>query len=229
MSALTELQERLGYKFRDEGLLERALTHASFLAMPGQADTVSNQRLEFLGDRVLGLAAAEWLFAERGGASEGDLTSAFHPLVRKEACAHVAERMGLAPHLRTGVVESHGSKTRLSILGDACEAVLGAVYLDGGYAAARDVFERFWIPEADALWHTEKDAIVMLQEWALKRYKKVPDYVTVDQTGEAHAPVFEVEVRIANLVPALGKGRSLKQARREAAEAFIKREKIGGR
>lgn len=226
MNDLADLQNRLGYRFRDEMLLQRALTHGSFLATPGQSDTRSNQRLEFLGDRVLGLAAAEWLFAERGDADEGDLTSAFHPLVRKEACAHIAEKMGLDAHMRTGSVETHGSKTRLSILGDACEAVLGAIYLDGGYDAAKAVFERFWIPEADHLSYTEKDAIVILHEWALKRFRKAPTYVTVDQAGEAHAPVFEVEVRISDIQPALGKGRSLKQARREAAEAFIKREKL---
>lgn len=226
MSDLADLQARLGYRFKDETWLRRALTHGSFLSTPGQAETRSNQRLEFLGDRVLGLAAAEWLFAERGDADEGDLTSAFHPLVRKEACAHIAEQMGLDAYLRTGSVESHGAKTRVSILGDACEAVLGAIYVDGGYAAARGVFERFWLPEADALAHTEKDAIVTLHEWALKRFKKAPDYVTVDRSGEAHAPVFEVEVRVANIKPALGRGRSLKQARRDAAEAFIKQEKL---
>lgn len=226
MSDLSQLQDRLGYRFRDETLLQRALTHGSYLSLPGQADTRSNQRLEFLGDRVLGLAAAEWLFAERGDADEGDLTSAFHPLVRKEACAHIAEKMGLEAHMRTGSVEAHGAKTRLSILGDACEAVLGAIYIDGGYDAAKDVFERFWIPEADNLSYTEKDAIVILHEWALKRFRKAPDYITIGQTGEAHAPLFEVEVRISDIAPALGTGRSLKQARREAAEAFIKREKL---
>lgn len=226
MSDLGDLQDRLGYRFKNESWLQRALTHGSYLSLPGQAETRSNQRLEFLGDRVLGLAAAEWLFAERGDADEGDLTTAFHPLVRKEACAHIAEAMGLEDHLLTGSVERHGSKTRLSILGDACEAVLGAIYVDGGYDAARGVFERFWIPEADALAHTQRDPIVTLHEWAFKRFKKAPDYATVGRSGEAHAPVFEVEVRISNIAPALGTGRNLKQARRDAAEAFIKREKL---
>ena len=157
--------QRLGYDFNDQSLLVRALTHSSACER-GQVSK-SNERLEFLGDRVMGLVVADMLLRTYGDSDEGDLALRFNALVRKETCAEVAIELdlGAALFMSAGEVQSGGRKNN-SILGDACEAVIAAIYLDGGFEQARDFVERFWRQRLVGLKKPPRDAKSALQEWA---------------------------------------------------------------
>src|SRR5262245_19048891 len=152
-----ELLERIGYSFADEALLERALTHIS--ALSGKSRSGSYQRLEFLGDRVLGLVVSDMLFRAFPKADEGELSKRLADLVRKETCADVARAMALGESIRLGHSESNaGGRRRSAILADVCESLIGAVFLDGGYAAASALIERFWSERMQALERPPRDA-----------------------------------------------------------------------
>ena len=164
-TALKPLFERLGYAFNDHSLVELALTHAS--ARPSLKPNEDNERLEFLGDRVLGLAVAELLSASFLEASEGELARRFNQLVRAETCVEVALKWELGKLiLMSGGEAESGGRSKKTILANACEAVLGAIFLDGGYEAARDVVHRFWVSELRDLDLAVPDAKSILQEWA---------------------------------------------------------------
>lgn len=186
---------RLGHAFQRPELLARALTHGS-RAAGGQADY---QRLEFLGDRVLGLVIAHALFENDRGAREGQLAPRLNALVRKETCAEIAEKIGLGAALRLGRSEAlSGGRRKTAILGDAMEAVLAAVYLDGGLEAARRVILTLWdgyINTADARAADPKSA---LQEWAQARGMALPEYQDIARDGPDHAPTFTVRVVLDN-------------------------------
>jgi len=216
---IQELEDRLGHCFTDRELLKRALTHA------GANAEGSNERLEFLGDRVLGLVIADGLFERYPQDSEGALALKLNALVRKEACAVAAERAGLAEHLILAKQEvKSGGRQKAVILAGACEAMIAALYLDGGMKAARPFIERYWA-ESFALLNTDmRDAKTALQEWAQSRPAKVtPQYNVVRREGPDHAPRFAVEVHAGDGEPALGEGGSKREAEQAAAQAMLAR------
>jgi len=215
---LAALQSRLGYRFADEGLLERALRHRSY-----GAD--HNERLEFLGDAVLSLAISSLLFERFAGSDEGDLTRVRAHLVREDSLHKVALSLGLPEVLRLSEGEARGGGAqRVSILADAFEAVIGATFLDGGFDAARTLVQRMFgeVIATTEVGNWSKDAKTELQEWLQARRLPVPTYRISATRGQAHAQTFEVECS----VPALslthsGEGRSRRLAEQEAARRML--------
>lgn len=210
------VEARIGYRFRDPALLAEALTHAS---LAGEA--AHNERMEFLGDRVLGLLAAEALLHAFPDVTEGELAPRLNALVRKESCANVARAIGLEPHIRAG-----GIVPGAAMLADACEALIAALYLDGGLEAARAFFTREWGAMLSALEIAPMDAKSALQEWTQERALGLPVYALVSQEGPHHEPRFTVEVSVKSLAPARGEGLSKRAAEQAAAEALLGREGI---
>ena len=218
--SLAQLEERLGYKFKDTGRLRHALSHSSALDAGIVEET--NQRLEFLGDRVLGLVMAEWLMEDFPQAEEGELAMRLNALVRKEACAQVAEAVDLGPHLLLGTSEQRGGgRKKLAILGDACEAVIAAIYLDGGYDPAKAFIRTHWADMASLPHHARPDAKTALQEWAQARGSGLPRYQEIAREGPPHEPVFTIEVSIKGLDPVEATGSSKRQAEQNAAENML--------
>ena len=225
---MSDFQARIGRRFEDPSLLERALTHASH--GDGRSRQNSNERLEFLGDRVLGLLAAEHLFEAFEGLAEGGLAQRLNALVNKDACARAARRCRLGDALRLSAAEDRlGGREKASILADACEAVMGALYLDGGVEAARDFFNRFWADEMDTLVRRPRDAKSRLQEWAAGKGRAAPVYETIERSGPDHRPRFIVEVRLDGIGAARGEGGSKQDAQREAAAAMLAQESLDER
>lgn len=220
------LEERLSHTFTSPDLLDRALTHVS--AAMGEAGR-SNQRLEFLGDRVLGLAVAELLHAAFPAAAEGELSHRLSELVRRESCAAMALGWDLGPHLFLGSGEGRtGGRRNAAILADAAEAVIGAVFLDGGYAAAQALVARALGGQVHETRPPQRDAKTALQEWAQGRGRTTPIYAIVDRSGPDHAPRFNVVARIAGLDDASGSGASRRAAEQDAAQALLVREGVWG-
>ena len=214
------LATRLGYEFRDRELLRRALTHASSKRKSG-----NYERLEFLGDRVLGLVIAEELFRHNPREGEGGMSARHSALVRGDTCAEVARNLGLGDFIVFGGGDlARGPQT--SILGDAMEALLAALYLDGGLAVARDFILRNWAPFIAEGKTIRKDAKTFLQEWALARALPIPQYRITRREGPEHAPSFAVEVVVKDTMPIEGTGPSKRLAEQAAAENFLKRENI---
>jgi ribonuclease-3 len=227
--AIAELEHRLGYAFKDRVLIDRALTHASI--GDGARNTKigqlrDNERLEFLGDRVLGLLTAEALVKRDPDAREGDLAVRLNALVKGETCAEVARVMDLGAALRLSGGETRtGGRDKPKVLADACEAVMAALYLDGGLETARAVYQRFWQGAIEGLdVALAKDPKTALQEWAQSRGKPLPAYRIVSRLGPDHAPVFTVEASVEGLTPASGLGPSRQTAEKAAAEALLARE-----
>lgn len=229
--AVAELVRRLGYDFRDRALLERALTHAS-VGEGAQPQTHraprDNERLEFLGDRVLGLLVASRLHQDFPEADEGQLSSRLHALVDKQACARVGTKLGVGAALRLSPGESKsGGRRKDGLIADAIEAVLAAVFIDGGLEAARGVFERAW---AEELGRTPDRAVAnpksVLQEWAQGQGRPLPTYRIVARSGSDHAPTFTVETAVDGFEPASAEGRSRQDAEKAAATAMLKRENV---
>ncbi|MCG8440523.1 MAG: ribonuclease III [Caulobacterales bacterium] len=224
---LSALEERIGYAFRDRELLARALTHASH--GDGRKTARDYERLEFLGDRVLGLIIARRLFERFDDMDEGGLAPRLNALVRKEACARVARRIALGEAVRMSRSEEKaGGRDKESILGDACEALLAAIYLDGGLRRAQTFVTRFWAEEFAALKAKPKDPKTKLQEWAQARRAPTPRYEVTGREGPDHRPRFEVEAVVEGLAPARGEGASRRAAERAAAAAFLAREGVDG-
>ena len=217
---LIAFSDRLGHAFERPDLLIRALTHSS-LSAPTRPD---NQRLEFLGDRVLGLVMAEALLEQDKEAPEGQLAPRFNALVRKETCADVAREIDLGAVLKLGKSEMKtGGRRKHALLGDAMEAVIAAVYRDAGYEAARDVILRLWGERVSKVEADARDAKTTLQEWAQARRMPPPAYVEVGRTGPDHAPVFTVEVRMETGATARAEASSKRQAEQAAARALLER------
>lgn len=215
---LQAFMERLGYVFDDPSLLARALTHSS-LSSPTRGD---NQRLEFLGDRVLGLVMAEAVLAADEDAKEGTLAPRFNALVRKEACADVARQIDLGAAMRLGKSEmSAGGRRRMALLGDAMEAVIAAVYLDGGFGAARDLVSRLWADRVDSVEDDARDAKTALQEWAQARRMAPPAYKEVSRSGPDHAPIFRVRVELSTGQAAEADAKAKRQAEQLAAKTLL--------
>jgi ribonuclease-3 len=215
---LIALQKRLGHDFADPGLLLRAVTHSSMTA-PGRED---NQRLEFLGDRVLGLVMAEALLRADRAAAEGTLAPRYNALVRKETCADVARDIDLGAALKLGRSEQmSGGRRKQALLGDAMEAVIAAVYLDAGFTAAQRLVLRLWGARIDTVEDDAKDAKTALQEWAQARGLGTPDYVLIDRSGPDHAPVFTIEVRLPGKRSARATAGNKRQAEQTAARSLL--------
>ncbi len=216
---LSALEDRLGYEFSDRVLLVQALTHGSY--GDGQRKVDNYQRLEFLGDRVLGLFTAGILYLKSGD-DEGGLARKLNALVRKETCAEVAEELELGEIIRMSkATEKQGGRERVSILGDASEAVLGAIYLDGGYAAAKDFYERHWHDRMlDVLDRSLKDPKTELQEQAAAKKYSSPAYHVVEQSGPDHRPSFVIKVLVDDF-SGTGSGPSKKDAERQAAKNLL--------
>jgi ribonuclease-3 len=218
----TELEGRIGYKFTDKALLERALTHISALAGGNRA--ASYQRLEFLGDHVLGLVISDMLYRAFPRANEGELSRRLADLVRKETCAEVARAMDLGPALKLGNSESHaGGRRRTTILADVCEALVGAVFIDGGYKAADELIMLFWKERMLKPLRPLRDPKTMLQEWAQARGLPTPAYRELARTGPHHDPEFRVAVVLPDRPPAEGLGNSKRAAEQAAAAAMLAR------
>jgi len=221
----SKLLERIGYRFTDESLLDRALTHIS--ALSNKSRSGNYQRLEFLGDRVLGLVISEMLFEAFPKADEGELSKRLADLVRKETCAQVARAMELGSAIKLGASEAKaGGRRRAAILADVCESVIGAVFLDGGYGAAAAVVRRSWESLMLASAGPPRDAKTALQEWAQARGLPTPTYREVERTGPHHDPEFRVQVELPDLAPAEGLGRSKRAAEQAAAAAMLVREGV---
>jgi ribonuclease-3 len=220
-----DLDTRLGYQFRSRDLLRKALTHASVRQVPGKRR--DNERLEFLGDRVLGLAIAELLWEVYPSADEGELARHYNRLVRGRTCAAIARELDLGPLLVLSEAEADsGGRGKETILADACEAVLGAIFLEAGYEAARQVVRTHWGPRVGAAAADATDAKSLLQEWAQGQGLDLPAYVEVDRQGPDHAPRFTAEVRIRGRKPARGEGASKRAAEQAAASAMLAREGV---
>ncbi|MEM9011506.1 MAG: ribonuclease III [Pseudomonadota bacterium] len=218
--ARAAFEARLGHSFDRPDLLRRALTHAS-AATEGRPD---NQRLEFLGDRVLGLVIAEALMGEAPDAAEGELAPRLNALVRKETCAEVAAEIDVGDAMTLGRSELlSGGRRRVTILGDAMEAVIAAVYLDAGLDAARQLILRHWGARIAASEGQALDAKTALQEWAQARGLQPPRYVEAGRSGPDHAPTFVIVARLETGVEAEGRAPSKRAAQQEAAAALLER------
>jgi ribonuclease III len=216
-SAKPRVLLHFGHRFKDRALVERALTHAS----AGAAD---NEQLEFLGDRVLGFLVAEVLIAQFPHEKEGGLALKLNALVRMETCARVAEAAGIDKALILAPSEERsGGRRKAAILGDACEAVIAALYLDGGIEAARKFVTKYWQPLMSEVTGDLRDPKNALQEWAQGRRLGTPSYRLARREGPDHAPRFTVEVSVKGEAPALGEGTSLRSAEQAAARALMQR------
>ncbi|HEY2706652.1 MAG TPA: ribonuclease III [Caulobacteraceae bacterium] len=219
--AIADLEERLRYTFSDRALLEQALTHAS--VGKGAPD---NERLEFLGDRVLALVMAETLLGRDPAADAGPLSKRLHVLVSRDACAEVGRALGIGPALRLpGGETKRGARDQARFLADACEAVIGALYLDAGLEIARERVLAAWADQLDSP-HDERTANPKsrLQEWAAAAGRGAPTYRLVSRSGPDHEPVFTVEVAIAGTGPASASAGSRQAAEKAAALALLERE-----
>jgi ribonuclease III len=222
----TVLEDRIGYRFGDTALLTCALTHISALKGPRNR-AGSYQRLEFLGDHVLGLVISDMLFRGFPKADEGELSRRLADLVRKETCAEIAVSIDLGPSIKLGSSEVNaGARKRPAILADVCEALIGAVYLDGGYAAAEALVERLWQERMRATAQPLRDPKTVLQEWAQARGLPTPAYREVARSGPDHSPEFRVAVQLPHFAPAEGSGRSKRSAEQAAAAAMLSREGV---
>jgi ribonuclease-3 len=220
---LSILEARIGHVFADRGLLERALTHVSTASRREE----SFQRLEFLGDRVLGLVVADMLYAAFPDASEGELSRRLAHLVRRETCAQIAAEWDAGPFVRLGRSEAQAAgPTKTAILSDVFESIIGAVFLDGGFAAATDLVKRAISPRMDDPGRPLRDAKTTLQEWAQARALATPSYVSVQRAGPDHAPRFTIAVQVDGFEPEHGQGGSKRVAEQAAAQAFLHREGV---
>jgi len=211
---------RLGHSFQRPELLVRALTHPS-IATPARPD---NQRLEFLGDRVLGLVMAEALLMADKAASEGQLAPRFNALVRKETCAEVARELGLGDVLRLGRSEMlSGGRRKDALLGDAMEAVIAAVYRDAGFEAAKALVLRLWGDRVGRVKADARDPKTALQEWAQARGLPPPSYIELSREGPPHQPVFTIAARLSTGEQDQATAGSKRQAEQAAARALLAR------
>jgi len=223
LSVQGTLPERLGYHFNDPSLLRLALTHPS--AQTGSGGDY--QRLEFLGDRVLGLVVAESLYKTCPDESEGALARRYNELVHREACAEVARALDLGRDVRLSEAEAaSGGASKGAILADVCESVIGAVFLDGGYEAARGLVKRLWGARLSEPGPVPIDPKTALQEWAQGMKLPLPHYQQVARSGPDHAPEFTVEARVAGYDPERGTGASKRAAQEAAATRILIREGV---
>jgi ribonuclease-3 len=217
---LQAFQDRLGHQFAEPELLLRALTHPS-MSSPARP---SNQRLEFLGDRILNLVIAEAVYRGDSEAAEGQLAPRYNALVRKEACAEVAREIELGEVMRLGRSETmSGGRRKLAMLADGIEAVVAAIYLDAGLEASRAIVLRLWEPQLTGTEGGVQDPKTAVQEWAQARGLPPPTYVEVARDGPDHAPIFTIEARLSDGTLEAAQAGSKRQAEQRAAEALLEK------
>lgn len=217
-----DFADRLGHRFANPGLLRQALTHRS-LVQGRNRGLASNERLEFVGDRVLGLVIAEWLIERFPGDREGGLGRRLAHLVNQETLAAIATRIGLGEALIVPASEAAtGVRTRKTVLADACEALIGALYIDGGLAAARDFIRAHWAEEVEAVAEAPRDPKTALQEWVQARGLPLPVYRTVASEGPSHRPRFTVAVTVGE-ASAEATGVTKREAEKAAAASLLAR------
>jgi ribonuclease III len=220
--AIDRLEALIGHRFRDRELCRNALTHGS-----SAAKKQDYQRLEFLGDRVLSLVIAEELFTRYKLEQEGPMAARLSLLVRGETCASVGIQMGLDDFILLGPTEKKKGVQRIgSVLGDVVEALIGALYLDGGLEVARAFILKHWEERIDAPSTSLKDAKTVVQEWALARALPLPQYEVLLREGPEHAPIFTIELRVGSFAVTKGVGASKRASEMAAAHEFIAREGI---
>ncbi|SIP91800.1 RNAse III [Rhizobium sp. RU20A] len=213
----------VGYEFADKERLDRALTHSSAKPQKGS----NYERMEFLGDRVLGLVIAELLFRSYGQAREGELSVRFNQLVSAETCAEVSDDLGLHAFIRTGAdVKKLTGKAMLNVRADVVESLIAAIYLDGGMEAARTFVLKMWSDKALKAGNARRDAKTELQEWTHAKFATTPRYRIDDRSGPDHDPVFTVTVEIDGIAPETGTDRSRRAAEQQAATKLLEREGV---
>ena len=223
---LSDLMVRLGHKFNDHELLITALTHASALD-PSQSVLGSYQRLEFLGDRVLGLVIASMLHEHFPNADEGELARRFNHMVKRETCAEIASELNIGTVMRIGQSEAQtGGRKKTALLADICEAVIAALYLDAGFDAADAFVRSYWEPRMLSWSGPLRDAKTTLQEWAQSKGLSTPFYTVISRHGPDHAPSFIVGVSVQGLKQGEGAGGSKRTAEQNAAQAVLRREGV---
>ena len=219
-SELRQFSADIGYEFQNPGPLITALTHSSMSSV----NRSDNERLEFLGDRVLGLVMAQALLDLDAKATEGQLAPRFNALVRKETCADVARSIGVGNLLKLGRSEMvSGGRRKEALLGDAMEALIAAVYRDGGFAEAQALILRLWNTRITSVKADARDPKTALQEWVQARKGPPPNYVELSRSGPDHAPQFEIEVRLHSGQAAQAKAGSKRQAEQAAAKLLLER------
>jgi ribonuclease-3 len=225
---IDELEVILGHTFNDSRLLDEALTHPSLNV--GNTGGIDYQRLEFVGDRVLGLVIAEELWRRDSAANEGDLAVRLNALVRRDAVAEVARAFSLGDffHLGRGEIEQ-GGREKAAILADVCEAILGALYLDGGIDPSRNFVLAAWAGLLAESGSAGKDPKTRLQELVQGGGEQPPSYHITGRTGPDHEPTFTVEVRTGDAGPVHGEGRSRREAEQAAASALLAQFRAAGR
>jgi ribonuclease-3 len=224
---LDGLEAALGHRFDDPALLRQAITHSG--ASHGRAGAADNERLEFLGDRVLGLVIADALMARFPGATEGELGPRHAMLVRREALAETARSIGLGGCLTLAPADAAGgARDNPKLLADACEAVIAALYLDGGLEAARRFIASAWDGMMRDIATMPIEPKTALQEWAQGQGKNLPVYRVIRSAGKAHSPVFEVEVEVEGQEPAAAEGTSKRAAEKAAALTLLRRLGVAG-
>ncbi|MGE7370004.1 ribonuclease III [Neorhizobium sp. NPDC001467] len=217
------LEDIVGHVFSEKQWLDRALTHAS----TGTAKNANYERLEFLGDRVLGLCMAELLFRTFKNATEGELSVRLNQLVSAESCAAVADALDLHRFVRTGAdVKKLTGKRMLNVRADVVESLIAALYLDGGLEAARGFIERNWAERANSADAARRDAKTELQEWAHAKFALTPVYRINDRSGPDHDPRFTVTVEVNGVAPETGVDRSKRAAEQVAATKMLEREGV---
>ncbi|MDQ2102035.1 ribonuclease III [Azospirillum isscasi] len=228
---LAELADALGHRFADPQRLADAVTHPSLMGLernarggrPEQGPGLAYERLEFLGDRVLGLVVAEWLLERFPNEREGALAKRHVSLVRREALGRVADTLRLGRYLRLSPSEAQGGgRSNRTILADACEAVIGALYLDGGMDKARAFIRSAWAGQIDRAEPPPLDSKTALQEWAQGNGRPLPTYELIEQSGPAHEPVFRIAVRLKGMEPVTATGPSKRVAERKAASTLLR-------
>ena len=224
---LAQLESKLGYRFNDRKILIRALTHKSAMATDETDLTASYQRLEFMGDRVLAVVIAEMLFDAFPNAEEGELARRLTGLVRNETCASVATDCDMPSYILLSESENRaGGRNKAAIIGDVCEAIMAAIYFDGGWEAARSFIERNWRERMESWSKPLRDPKTALQEWAHGKKRPAPTYKEISRSGPDHALSFVMEVKVEGLQTAKGEGNSKRDAEQKAASMMLVREGV---
>jgi len=219
------LEDRLGYRFKSHDELERALTHSS--VRKHTTDGFHYERLEFLGDRVLGLCVADALYLQYPEAAEGELSLRLNALVRGETLAEIADELKLSEFIRTGNdLKNITGKRMMSVRADVMEALIASVFLDGGLDAASQLISRIWGNRFSDVATARRDSKTALQEWAHANHLESPKYRAIDKSGPDHEPVFVIEVKVPGKLACTGSGRSKRLAEQEAAQAMLIREGV---
>jgi len=210
------LEKKIDVKFKNKDLLIQALTHKSF--NPNE----NNEKIEFLGDRVLGLVIAKKLLEIYPNEKEGILDKKFASLVNKKTCLEIAKKINLDSYIKTFNPNNKKIKIEDKIISDSCEALIGAIYLDKGFAIVEKIILNLWSKHIEKSVVTEVDAKTKLQELTLKNFKKLPTYKLISNIGPRHKPIFKVGVKLPNTKYFIASGKSKKEAEQNAAIECLK-------